>query len=109
MEDVEKIAINIVKSKLGGNAQNIIFCQYPCVLVCCESYETGVQYHGDLVEYAWIDRQTGDIKWTEFSDCLTEDQRQSVISKSEKIKEGKGGFLHYEKPGTVYDGDIKRL
>lgn len=109
MEDSKKIAINIVKSKLGGKAHDIIYCQYPCMLVCCESYKTGVQYKGDLVEYAWIDRQTGEIKWTEFSDCLTEDQRQSVICKSEKIKEGLGGFIHYEHPGTIYDEDIKRL
>lgn len=108
MEDTRQIAINCVKSKLGGKAKKIIFCQFPCILVCCESYESGVQYNGDLVEYAWIDRQNGEIKWTEFADLLTEEQRNSVIRKSEIIKSEVGKYVHYIEDGTTLDDDVKR-
>lgn len=107
-KDLIQQAIDGVKARLGYKAQNIIWCEFPCMLVCCESWlVSGVQdpRTADCIEYARIDRETGEIFWTDWADILTGEQRQQVEKQSQKIKFEIGGFIPYMGDEVVVHDD----
>lgn len=80
--------VEYVKTHLGGKAHKVICCCFPCMDVYCESISTGVQdpRTADLVEYAKVDNQTGEIHWSEFADLLNEEQRGKIEKSAMKYR-----------------------
>ena len=77
-----------ISNKLGGKAKKIICCCFPCQDVHCESWYSGVQdpRTAVLVEYAKVDKSSGDIHWTEFADLLDEEQRAAIERSAMKYR-----------------------
>lgn len=70
-----------VAAALNGKARKIVALNFPCSVIWCESSDTGITdpYSHDLPEYARIDRQTGALTWSRYSDLLTAEQRKKII------------------------------
>lgn len=77
-----------VSNKLEGKAHKVICCCFPCMDVYCESISTGVQdpRTADLVEYAKVDKSSGEIHWTEFAELLNDEQRAGIEKSAMKYR-----------------------
>lgn len=80
--EVQKLASReYIAVALEGKARKIVALDFPCMVVWCESSDTGITdpYCHDLPEYARIDRQTGAIKWERHAGLLSNEQRKRII------------------------------
>lgn len=96
-EMMTKAAKRHVTRLLEGRAKKIICLDFPCSLVWAESIESGVDdpMTSDLPEYAVIDKESGAIRWTEFSDLLNTDQRALIEASASMCSTGRAGLVHY--------------
>ena len=96
-EAMVKAAKEFVASSLNGMAKKIVCLDFPCALVWAESIESGVYnpMTADLPEYAVIDKESGAIRWTEFSDLLNTDQRALIEASASMCSTGRAGLVHY--------------
>lgn len=79
-EELMKAAKEHVTNALNGKSRKIVCLQYPCAIVWAESIESGVKnpIEGSTPKYASIDRESGEIRWTEFAELLNADQRKLI-------------------------------
>lgn len=96
-EMMTKAAKRHVTRLLEGRAKKIICLDFPCSLVWAESIESGVDdpMTSDLPEYAVIDKESGAIRWTEFSDLLNTYQRALIEASASMCSTGRAGLVHY--------------
>ena len=101
MNKEQEIMVNAakeyVKKALNGRANKIVCLEFPCALVWAESIESGVDnpMTADLPEYAVIDKKSGNIQWTEFSDLLNADQRSIIEASASMCAAKQAGIVHY--------------
>lgn len=89
-------------------ANKIVFLQYPCMMVVCESSQSPREIHndpetGDLREYAritlqpsrhWFNDQVtpaGSLTWTKHAGMLTEEQTARIIHEAKRIEAQNNG------------------
>lgn len=80
--------VEYVKTRLGNKAHYVICCHVPYMEVHCESWHCGVKdpRTDNLVAYAKVDKQTGEIHWTEFADMINEEQRCEIERSAMKYR-----------------------
>ena len=99
--DEREMTINAAKEcvakALKGKANEIVCLDFSCALVWAESIESGVDnpMTSDLPEYAVIDKESGAIRWTEFSDLLNADQRAMIKASAAMCASKRAGLVHY--------------
>lgn len=96
-EAMKQAAKEYVTNALDGHARKIVCLQFPCAIVWAESIESGVNdpMTADTPEYAVIDRESGSIRWTQFADLLSADQRARIESSAAMCAAKCAGLLHY--------------
>lgn len=96
-EIMTKAAKEYVTSALGGRAKKIVCLEFPCALVWAESVESSVSdpMTSNTPEYAAIDKESGEIKWTRFANLLNEDQRAIIKASAVMCASKCAGLVHY--------------
>ena len=92
-----KAAKEYVETALKGRAKKIVCLEFPFALVWAESAESRVQNPatGDTPEYAIVDKESGNVRWTEFSEMLSSNQRALIEASASMCSTNRAGLVHY--------------